>query len=391
MRAGGVLTMAHKLNVRRARRGRILAVADLTATSAKGTLPRERNGRSNSLELRDANIEPTILVTGGAGYIGPVLVPRLLARGYRVRVLDRLWWGEESLAEVRDRIELVQADIRDLPGAALDGICGVIHLAGLSNDLAAGYDPAANWQINALATEALADVCVRSDVRRLVFASSCSLYDGLAAGMHDENAPVKPRAAYALSKRCAEEALLARAQRGLESVILRFGTVYGWSPRMRYDLVVNRFVRDAVLDGKLNLHGGGWMRRPLVDVEDASNVLIAALEAPAEFVAGEILNVLNSTHLVRELALLVARAVRSTGRTVDLEETPLPQLARDYECSNAKLVARVGFTPTRSLTQAVADLLSRVGSDDPAVLADPRHENIRSLELMRAGAHEPGA
>jgi nucleoside-diphosphate-sugar epimerase len=338
------------------------------------------------VELQTANkIGPTILVTGGAGYIGSVLVPRLLASGYRVRVLDLLWWGEESLAEVRDRIELIQADLRDLPEAALEGISGVINLAGLSNDVTAEYDPAANWQMNALATESLADACVRRGIRRLVFASSCSLYDGLTAGMHDESAPVKPRAAYALSKRYAEEALLARCRRGLEPVILRCGTVYGWSPRMRYDLVVNRFVRDAVLHEQLDLHGGGWMRRPLVDVEDVSNVLIAALEAPTELVAGEIFNVLSSNHLVRRLALLVARAVRSTGRTVTLEETPLPRLVRDYECSSAKLVDRIGFTPTRSLAEAVADLLSRIGSEDPDVLADPRYENIRWLEFMASG------
>jgi len=340
------------------------------------------------LEYEVANIEPTILVTGGAGYIGSVLVRRLLASGYRVRVLDLLWWGQESLAEVRDRIELVQADVRNLPETALKGVYGVIHLAGLSNDLAAEYDPSANWQMNALATETLAEACLASGVRRLVFASSCSLYDGLEGGMHDECAPIKPRAAYALSKRYAEEALLARCQRGLESVILRCGTVYGWSPRMRYDLVLNRFARDAVLYGTLSLHGGGWMRRPLVDVEDVSSVLIATLEAPAELVAGEIFNVLSSNHLVRELALLVARAVEPSGRTVTLEETPLPELARDYECSNTKLVARVGFTPTRTLADAVAGLLSRVDADDPAVLADPRYENIRWLELMHAEAHE---
>jgi nucleoside-diphosphate-sugar epimerase len=336
------------------------------------------------LELQVANVEPTVLVTGGAGYIGSVLVPRLLARGYRVRVLDLLWWGEESLAAVRDRIELVQADLRELPETALDGVCAVINLAGLSNDLAAEYDPTANWQLNGLATEALADACVRSGVPRLVFASSCSLYDGLAEEMHDESATIKPRAAYPLSKRYAEEALLARSQ--LQSVLLRLGTVYGWSPRMRYDLVVNRFVRDAVLHGKLNLHGGGWMRRPMVDVEDVANVLIATLEAPAELVAGEIFNVLSSNQLVRELASLVARTARSFGCTVKLEETPVPRLSRDYQCSNAKLVARLAFAPTRSLQQAVADLLSRVVSDDPAVLADPRHENIRWLELMQAGA-----
>lgn len=334
---------------------------------------------------RTDKIEPTILVAGGAGYIGSVLVPRLLASGYRVRVLDILWWGEQSLTEVRDRIELIRADLRDLPEAALEGVSAVINLAGLSNDVTAEYDPAANWQMNALATESLADACARRGIRRLVFASSCSLYDGLAAGVHDESAPVKPRAAYALSKRYAEEALLARRRRGLEPVILRCGTVYGWSPRMRYDLVVNRFVRDAVLHGQLSLHGGGWMRRPLVDIEDVANVLTAALQAPAELVAGEIFNVLSSNHLVRRLALLVARAVGSTGRTVTLEETPLPRLVRDYECSNAKLADRIGFTPTRSLAEAVADMLSRIGSEDPDVLADPRYENIRWLELMASG------
>jgi nucleoside-diphosphate-sugar epimerase len=348
-------------------------------------MPPESSGRSSSLELQLANAKPTILVTGGAGYIGSVLVPRLLANGYRVRVLDLLWWGEESLARVRDRIELVHADLRELPETALEGVRAVINLAGLSNDLSAEYDPTANWQMNALATEALADACEQSGVRRLVFASSCSLYDGLAAGMHDESAAIKPRAAYALSKRYAEQALLARDRAGLESVVLRFGTVYGWSPRMRYDLVVNRFVRDALLHGKLTLHGGGRMRRPLIDVEDVSNVLISALEAPARLVAGEIFNVVSSNHLVRELALLVARAGSLAGRGVTLEETPLPRLARDYECSNAKLVARFGFAPTRSLAQAVADLLSRVHSDDPRALADPRHENIRWLELMHAG------
>jgi len=339
------------------------------------------------LELQVANVERTVLVTGGAGYIGSVLVPRLLARGYRVRVLDLLWWGEESLASVRDRIELVRADLRDLPETALEGICGVIHLAGLSNDLAAEYDPAANWEMNALATEALARACVRSGVRRLVFASSCSLYDGLGgAGLHDERAPIEPRAAYALSKRYAEEALLECARSGLEPVILRLGTVYGWSPRMRYDLVVNRFVRDAVLYGRVELHGGGWMRRPLVDVEDASRVLMAALEAPAERVAGEILNVLSSNHPIRELALLVARARRSAGHEVRLEETPAPRSARDYECSNAKQAARLGPATERSLPEAVADMLSRIDCEDPAVLADPRHENIRGLELMHADA-----
>ncbi len=119
-----------------------------------------------------------------------------------------------------------------------------------------------------------------------MFASSCSLYDGLPPGMHDEDAPIEPRAAYATSKRYGEESLIGLADEGLCPVILRNGTVYGWSPRMRFDLVVNTFVKDALLEGHLKLHGGGWMWRPLVDVRDCADAMIAAYEAPREKVRG---------------------------------------------------------------------------------------------------------
>src|SRR5687767_1290414 len=278
----------------------------MSATPAdSGRMP-GRDMRGNGLPPEPPERGRRVLVTGGAGYIGCVLVSRLLQRGYRVRVLDRLWWGEEPLRALRGRVELTAGDIRDIPDSALDGIDGVIHLAGLSNDPTAEYDPKANWQMNALATESLGQACVSREIERLVFASSCSLYDGLPPGMHDETAPIEPRGAYAESKRYAEESLLALAADGLNAVILRNGTVYGHSPRMRYDLVVNTFVKDALLNGRLALHGGGWMWRPLVDVRDVADALIAALEAPSELVRGEIYNVLHSNYQIRELAMLVA-------------------------------------------------------------------------------------
>jgi nucleoside-diphosphate-sugar epimerase len=339
---------------------------------------------ANSNGLAPEAPEPgqTILVAGGAGYIGCVLVPRLLDRGYRVRVLDRLYFGEEPLATFRGRVELVVADVRDLPGSALDGVDGVINLSGLSNDPTAEYDPEANWQMNALATESLAEACLARGIERFVFASSCSLYDGLPPGMHDETAEIAPRAAYATSKRYGEEALLRLAREGLTAVILRNGTVYGWSPRMRFDLVVNTFVKDALLTGRLQLHGGGWMWRPLVDVRDASDAMIAAYEAPTEKVRGEIFNVLHSNYQIRELALIVAGTVRMAGRAVDLTETPAPRLARDYECSNAKLSSTLGFTPRNSVLSAATELVERYAGADSAHLTDPRHYNIRWLELM---------
>src|SRR5947208_6375017 len=157
--------------------------------------------RGNGLPPHPPDGGRTVLVTGGGGYIGCVLVPRLLDRGYRVRVLDALWWGEGPLLDFRDRVELVEGDVRDVPTGALDGVDAVIHLAGLSNDPTAEYDPDANWQMNAVATEALGRACVERDVERLVFASSCSLYDGMPPGMHDERAAIEPRGAYATSKR----------------------------------------------------------------------------------------------------------------------------------------------------------------------------------------------
>jgi nucleoside-diphosphate-sugar epimerase len=342
----------------------------------------DQETRSNGLWPEPPDRGRTVLVTGGGGYIGCVLVGRLLDRGYRVRVLDRLYWGEEPLASVRDRIELVVADVRDIPDEALTGVDGVIHLAGLSNDPTAEYDPAVNWQMNALATEALGEACVERGIERVVLASSCSLYDGLPPAMHTEDTELKPRGPYAESKRYAEQKLLERVDRGLCPVILRNGTVYGWSQRMRFDLVVNTFVKDALLQERLILHGGGWMWRPLVDVEDASDAMIAALEAPADLVCGETFNVLHSNYQIRELAMLVAGSVQLLGRQVELVETVAPPRTRDYECSNAKLAERLGFVPVRSVVDAVSDLLERLDLEDRAYLSDPRHYNIRWLELL---------
>ncbi len=223
---------------------------------------------------------------------------------------------------MRDQIELVVGDVRDVPESALDGIDGVINLSGLSNDPTAEFNPEANWQMNAIATETLGRACLERGIERYVFASSCSLYDGMPPGMHAEDADIQPRAAYATSKRYGEEKLLELAGEGLCPVILRNGTVYGWSPRMRFDLVVNTFVKDALLSGSLKLHGGGWMWRPLVDIRDCADAMIAAYEAPAEKVRGEIFNVVHSNYQIRELAMIVAGSVQLHRPPVHLEEVP---------------------------------------------------------------------
>ena len=198
-----------------------------------------------------------ICVTGGAGYIGVELVNQLVTGGFRVRVLDRFFWGDNGLSELPN-VELISRDVRELQDGDLEGVDVVCHLAGLSNDPTADLDPNANWQMNTVATTELAEACIRMGVRRITFGSSGSIYDGQGSEkVQDEDAPVEPIGPYSTSKYEAERSLLRAGERGLEVVLLRQGTVGGFSRRMRYDLVVNTFVKDALLNKKLTLHDGG--------------------------------------------------------------------------------------------------------------------------------------
>lgn len=324
-----------------------------------------------------------ILVTGGAGYIGSVLVPKLLDRGHQVRVLDRMFWGLPHYAE-REGVELVNADVRRMPEAVLNGIDAVDHLAGFSNDPTSEYNPEANWQMNAVATENIAKLCRLSGVKRLVFGSSCSLYDGSDRGdeLLDEEAPLAPRGAYATSKRYSEQALLAHAGGNFEPVVLRQATVFGASERMRFDLVVNAFVKDALVRQRLVLHGGGRMWRPLVNINDLADAHVACLEAPAGAVAGETFNVVGENHQVRELAELVAAALVKLGKPVALEDGPLPKIVRNYQCTGAKLRERlgVGFPTTPAI--AVAELVEKYGKAPIESLGHPKFYNIAWMELL---------
>lgn len=176
-----------------------------------------------------------ILLVGGAGYIGSVLAHELLERGYAVRILDRMYFGDQGLADIRDRVEVVVADMRTPPAAALDNVEAVVNIAGLSNDPTAEYNPAANYAMNTTASVALARACMQRGVRRYIYASSCSIYDfGILDHNQDlildETASVNPRAAYSSSKFAAEKELLPMASEKFCVSVLRKGTLFGFSP-----------------------------------------------------------------------------------------------------------------------------------------------------------------
>lgn len=322
-----------------------------------------------------------ICVTGGAGYIGVNLVEQLVARGERVRVVDRFFWGKLGLDQLPG-VELLSRDVRELQDGDLEGVDTVCHLAGLSNDPTADLDPHANWQMNTIATKELADAAIRMGVRRITFGSSGSIYDGASSEqILDEDAEVAPLGPYSESKFAAERALLD-VQDKIEIVLLRQGTVGGYSRRMRFDLVVNTFLKDALLKKHLFLHEGGFMYRPLVDVQDVAMAHVVCTDAPADKVAGRVLNVVENNYQVKQLAEIIADAVRPLVGDIKLSQAPATGRIRDYRASNERMTAATGFTPGRTPVDSVASVLEHIGEVDPQELTHPRHYNLRWMQIL---------
>jgi nucleoside-diphosphate-sugar epimerase len=322
-----------------------------------------------------------ICVTGGAGYIGINLIEQLVARGERVRVIDRFFWGKLGLEDLPG-IELISRDVRELQDGDLEGVDTVCHLAGLSNDPTADLDPNANWQMNMIATKELADAAIRMGVRRITFGSSGSIYDGAGSEeILDEDAAVAPLGPYSESKYAAERALLDVQDR-VEVVLLRQGTVGGYSRRMRYDLVVNTFLKDALLKKHLFLHEGGFMFRPLVDVQDVAMAHVVCIDAAADKVAGKVLNVVQDNYQVKHLAEIIAEAVKPLVGDIQLSHAPATGRIRDYRASNDRMTAATGFTPLRTPVDSVASVLEHIGEVDPQELTHPRHYNLRWMQIL---------
>lgn len=329
----------------------------------------------------------SLLVVGGAGYVGSVLVRELLECGYRVRVLDRLFYGDDGVRDLAGRIELVEGDMRRAPAGLFTGISAVINLGGLSNDPTAEYNLRANVEMNTVASIRLAEQCVKYGVPRYIFASSCSIYDRGAEDeqgdvLMDEGSHVSPSAAYSSSKRNAELGLLAMAGEGFTPVVLRKGTIFGYSPRMRYDLVVNTFVKDALSKGTITLHCGGEMWRPLVDVNDVARAYVLALEAPANLVSGEIFNVVQKNYRISELALRLRETLRDLGVPCDVRPDYSPRLIRNYRVDATKIQRVLGFRPNVDVASSVADLVARIRAGFLSDFENPRYYNIRSMMLL---------
>ena len=328
-----------------------------------------------------------VLLVGGAGYLGSVLAHELLERGYAVRILDRLYFGDQGLADIRDRVELLVADMRGATEEALGDVDAVINVGGLSNDPTAEYNPRANHEMNVTAGVTLAKLCQNHGVRRYIYASSCSVYDRGVADEErdvvlDETAQVSPRAAYSESKFAAERELLPLASDDFCVSILRKGTLFGFSLRMRYDLVVNTFVKDAMSRGVMTLHYGGEMWRPLVDVRDAARAYIALLQADTDAINGQVFNVVYRNFRISELALRVRAALRESGVQCDILPDYNYKGVRNYRVSGKKLQRTLDFAPSITVEESVQTMVESIRRSGYTDFDNPRYYNIRWMQLL---------
>jgi len=336
-----------------------------------------------------------VLVTGGAGYVGCELVPHLLDAGYRVRVYDVMFYGDAGLDRIRDRVEVIEGDIRHLSPDLLDGVTAVINLAGLSTEPAAEYRPEANHEINFKAAVELARMAKERGIARFVQASSGSIYD-VGAGhpekdvMHTEASPVQPFRIYSITKREAEKEILAMANDKFTPVVIRKGSIYGYSPRMRFDLVVNAFVLSALQTGRLVLHNGGEMWRPLLSLEDAAAAYQLMIEAPKDKVSGEIFNVTNGNYRISELALRVQKKLGEIGVRCDLDPDYNYRNLRSCQASGEKIAQKLGFKPKTTVEETVVDLVSKIQGGAFHDVADPSFHNIRWLDLLEEVRNKAG-
>lgn len=318
-----------------------------------------------------------VVVTGGAGYLGSHVVRELLARGSRVRVLDALLFDDGLADAAADpRLEVVRGDIRNVVELlrAFRGAAAVLHLAAIVGDAACHVDPDVTWSVNVEATRLVVNVARRAGVRRLVLASSCSVYGASDDLVLNEGSLRRPVSLYAESRIGSEDICFRDA--GLDLVVsaLRMATLYGLSPRMRYDLVVNVMAARAAREERVPLYGGEqW--RPLVHVADAARAFSLVLDAPEEIVHGQVFNVGSNDQnfRVREVAERVAAAI--PGARVE-PQPPSADDVRNYRVSFDKIQHHLGFAPERTVEQA-ADDIARFLREHPEVdfLADPYHNH----------------
>lgn len=323
-----------------------------------------------------------VLVTGGGGYVGAVLIPKLLEHGYSVRVLDLFIYGAQVFDNVKENpnLELYKGDIRDqsLLRNILLGCDAVIHLACISNDPSFDLAPELGKSINFDAFAPLVDISRESGVKRFIYASSSSVYGIREESSVTEDLPLLPLTDYSKYKALCEEVLLKKRAPGFVTLILRPSTVCGYSPRLRLDLTVNILTNHAVNNRKITVFGGQQMR-PNIHIEDMVNAYIKSLEWLEEAIDGKIFNVGFDNFTVSEIANKVRTVV---GQEIEIVTTPSDD-NRSYHVSSAKIKKELGFVAEHSVEDAIRDLVASFQAGKiPNAMTDSRYYNIKTMQKI---------
>lgn len=331
--------------------------------------------------------QETILVTGGAGYIGSVLCQKLLSCGYHVRILDSLLFGVEPVQPLwfHPNFELVMGDIRhiELLERTVFGVDRIIHLAAIVGDPACAMEPVTAITSNYFGTKALAEIAKSYHVKQFIFASSCSVYGANGDSFLSETSPLHPLSLYAETRLQSERDILALRGGGFSPTVLRLATVYGLSPRMRFDLVVNLLTAQAVSRHRIDIHGPNqW--RPFVHVEDAAEAFVRMIRAPLEQVAGEVFNVGSSeeNYTIEKLGQLIRDVVPETDLVIHEGGADL----RSYRVSCDKIARVRGFRPAHTVPQGVREIKSAMELRRFADYKDEQYSNVKVMEKMAFSA-----
>ena len=327
-----------------------------------------------------------ILITGGAGYVGAVLVPKLLAKGYEVRVLDLYLFGDKLWEDLKDKsgLEEIKGDMRDLElvRRAVQGSDAVIHLACISNDPSFELNPALGRSVNYDCFAPLVELSKEAGVRRFIYASSSSVYGISDKKDVTEDHPLHPLTDYSRYKMLCEPVLLRAQSRDFIATVLRPATVCGYSPRLRLDLTINILTNHAVTNGKIRVFGGKQLR-PNIHIEDLTDLYIQLMEFPEEKIQGKIYNAGYENHSVQQLAEIVRKVVSqrvAERKNLVIETTPTDD-ERSYHISSEKIRRELGFVPKRTIEDAVSDLVDAFQAGRiPHPMTDIRYYNIRTMQ-----------
>jgi len=329
-----------------------------------------------------------VLVTGGAGYVGSLLTPQLLARGYGVSVYDIMYFGDEFLPKSNSKMRLIKGDLRDTPtlAEALQGIDAVIHMACISNDASFELDEKLSTSVNLDCFEDMVIAAKKAGVRRFIYASTSSVYGVSDAPDVTEDHPLVPLTLYNKYKGMCEPLLFKHQSKDFVCVTVRPSTLCGYAPRQRLDLTVNILTNHAVTNNRITVFGGTQLR-PNLHVQDMVDLYLLLLTLPDAAIAGETFNAGYQNMSINQIAQLVQRVVQEEFP----EKGKIPIVAtpsddnRSYHVNSDKIRRRLDYVPKRTVEQAVRELCHAFRAGKlPNSMSDDFYYNVRRLKAVNA-------